>query len=677
MKTKHTFFRLLLVIICLIGVISTQSIAQTINVTFRLNTATNLDTIRADDFVQIRGQVTGSITPSITWDENSGIVMNNIGGDYWETTVQMATGSSINYKFWTGQNATTPTFFNTGWEGNLSSTGGGGNRHFIAGSNDTTLVMQYYNGISTERPQYWRPFVSKQDTVAVYFRVNVGGVIIDPATQVVDVRGGFPLGGEPSWITIKTLTRDASSVNGGSFWSGVAYVPVDSITAGVTEQLFKFVINPPDEWENVSNRSFVFSGTNDTTIYWYYFNDRAPSGPAVTADLLFRLKLDALEDAGLFDRALGDKVAVTGAKGWPPATFDFDTEPTMLKMTYNADLEEWNLLETFTRFPNEVIEYKYYIHWDTSRVDTTSPNYIPALDLTNGWEEPGVTGGGNRTYVYTDETTQLPEGDFGYEQQFFNSIPPDGLITNPIDLTFKINMTAATDVNSNPTNPLFRPGIDTAYIQFDGSFVPITQGFPMYGETNRILLEDTNGDLVYTNTWSLNPPTFYQLCYHVVYTSESGDIENGGGVQRGRRYYQYIQPTSINPVVWPTAYELNELAWMNDSLTVEDPPQLVLGVDDDNTVPVNFSVSQNYPNPFNPSTHIKYSIPHHSFVQIRVYDITGSLVKTLFNAEQNAGKYEVVWNGVDGAGNKVATGIYFMQFRAGDYSNTIKMMLLK
>lgn len=73
-------------------------------------------------------------------------------------------------------------------------------------------------------------------------------------------------------------------------------------------------------------------------------------------------------------------------------------------------------------------------------------------------------------------------------------------------------MTPATDVNSNPTNPLFRPGIDTAYIQFDGSFVPVTQGLPMYGETNRILLEDTDGDLVYTNTWSLNPPTFYQLC---------------------------------------------------------------------------------------------------------------------------------------------------------------------
>ncbi len=116
---------------------------------------------------------------------------------------------------------------------------------------------------------------------------------------------------------------------------------------------------------------------------------------------------------------------------------------------------------------------------------------------------------------------------------------------------------------------------------------------------------------------------------------------------------------------------------MNDSLTVEDPPQLIVGVDDDEQIPINFTVSQNYPNPFNPSTSIKYSIPNHSLVQIRVYDITGSLVKTLYNAEQNAGKYEVLWNSKDNEGNQVATGIYFMQFRAGDYSNTIKMMLLK
>ena len=110
-------------------------------------------------------------------------------------------------------------------------------------------------------------------------------------------------------------------------------------------------------------------------------------------------------------------------------------------MAYNSALEEWNKVEFFTRFPGEIIPYKYYIAWDTTRVDTTSPNYIPGLDLTNGWEEPGVTGGADRSYTYTDETSQNPSGDFGYPQQFFNSIPPEGVINTPISVTFKIDMT--------------------------------------------------------------------------------------------------------------------------------------------------------------------------------------------------------------------------------------------
>lgn len=679
MKTKLTSFFLLLVVTCLISAITNQSIAQTINVTVRLNTSTNPDTLDAGDFVQIRGQSTGTVTPAVTWDAASGIIMTNVGGDYWETTFQITAGATLNYKFWTGFNSTTGTSFNSGWEGNLN--GGGGNRLLVAGSNDTTLVLQYYNGASPEKAQYWRPFTSKTDSIAVYFRVNMGGVVFDPATQLVDVRGGLPLG-TTSWAPkIITLSREVNSVNGGSFWSGVAYVAIDSVTLGTTQQQFKFVIQP-DNWEGdppggPGNRSFTFTATNDTTIHWYYFNDKAPSGPAVTADVLFRLKLNALEDAGLFNRSLGDKVAVTGAKGWPPGTFTFDTEPAMLKMTYNASLEEWNLVESFTRFPSEVIEYKYYIAWDTSRVDTLSPNYIPGLDLTNGWEEPGVTGGGNRTYVYTDQTQQFPVGDFGYEQQFFNSIPPEGVVANPISVTFNINMIPATDINSNATNPLFRPGIDSVFIQFDGSFVPVTQGLPMYGAANRVELLDTDGNGIYSVSWDLTPPTFYQLCYHVVYTSTSGNIENGGGTIKGRRYYQYIHPASTGPVVWPASFELPEIAWMNDSLTVEDPPNLVTSVDGGEILPDQYSISQNYPNPFNPTTRIQYYNPVRSFVKLQVYDIRGSLVKILSNKEEESGIHIISWNGTDNFGKNVASGIYFVRINAGSYINTIKMMLLK
>ncbi len=682
MRTKLTSIFLFLFLVFWISGIPNQIKAQ-VNITMRVNTSTCLDTLRPGDIVQVRGESTGSTT--LTWDNTSGVIATNIGGDYWEATFQANPGDVIRFKFWTGFNLDPEdgTAHWDGWEGPFN-TGAtyDNNRFIIVGNNDTTLALQYYNGWESSVDQYWRPFQSQQDMVAVYFRVNMGGVIFDPATQLVDVRGGLPLGGAPDWITIETLSQEVNSVNSGSFQSGVAYIPKDSIIAGTTEQQFKFVIQP-DNWEGdpPGNRSFTFSGTNDTTIHWYYFNDRAPSGMDPTsAHILFRLKLDALQLAGLFDPSLGDKVAITGVKGWPPTGFDFDTEPTMIKMIYIPSLQEWNKVESFTQFQGEVLPYKYYIDWDTSRVDTTdgNPNYIPGLMLTDGWEEPGVTGGADRNYTYTDQSQQYPVGDFGYPQQFFNSIPPEGVITTPITVTFKIDMTPATDINENPTNPLFRPGIDTVYVQFDGCMTPITQGLSMYGTDNRILLEDPDQDLVYTGSWDLNPPTFYQFCYRIVYTSPSGEITNGSGSAiRGRRYYQYVHPTSIEPTTWPASYELTELPWMLDSLTIEDPPNLITSVDNNVIVPGQYSISQNYPNPFNPITTIQYNIPMRSNVKLQVYDITGRLVKVLSDMEQEAGLHIVSWNAHDNSGNSVASGIYFLRITAGSYVNTVKMMLLK
>src|SRR5574341_1717105 len=92
-------------------------LAQTINVTMRLNTATNRDTLRANHVVQIRGEATGTVVPAITWGTDTGIILQTKGGDYWETTFQIQAGATLRYKFWTGFNSTQGTFFWDGWEG--------------------------------------------------------------------------------------------------------------------------------------------------------------------------------------------------------------------------------------------------------------------------------------------------------------------------------------------------------------------------------------------------------------------------------------------------------------------------------------------------------------------------------------------------------------------------------
>lgn len=665
-------------ILAVLLMFTAQAFAQTVKVKMVVNTSTCLDTLRPNHMVLVCGETKlGGVVPNITWDNKTGIKAKNIGGDYWEAEFQAKPGDEIRYKFVTYFNLSTPTFHWAGWEGPINAgVPSGDNRLLIVGNKDTTLALQYYNGWENKVAQYWRPFENKPDSIAVYFRVNMGGVDFNPASQKVDVRGGAPMGTDNPWITIKTLSRETNSVNGGSFWSGVAYVAKSAVTAGTTQQQFKFVIQP-ETWESVSNRTFTFTGLSDTTITWYYFNNRPPSGPKVDANLLFRVKLDALEKAGLFNEALGDRIAVTGIKGWPPSGFVFETEPSMLKLTYNSDLEEWNLLEPFSKYPLEELEYKYYIAWDTSRVSPANENFIPGLFLTDGWEEPGVTGGGNRKYIYSSAPEQYLPGDFGYEQQFFNSIPPNGVIETPIAITFKVNMAPAADAAANPTNPVFRPGVDSVFVQFDGSFVPVTQGLTMYGTDNRLELLDPEGDLVYTGTWNLEPPTFYQLCYRITYTNAPGaSITNGGGVLYGRRYYQYIHPSAVGQdgtVSWPATFDFPQVDWKASDLTVENPPDLLTSVEEDKLAPESYVLYQNYPNPFNPSTMIKFNMPHAGRVTLQVFDVLGEKVATLADGYKPAGTHSVSWN----AGSNLTSGIYFLRMEAGAFIQVNKMMLIK
>jgi len=90
-----------------------------------------------------------------------------------------------------------------------------------------------------------------------------------------------------------------------------------------------------------------------------------------------------------------------------------------------------------------------------------------------------------------------------------------------------------------------------------------------------------------------------------------------------------------------------------------------------------YSLWQNYPNPFNSVTTISYSLPEVSHVKLIVFDIRGQEVIVLQNTKKISGRYEVQWNGLNTAGNPVATGIYLCRLISNDYGQTIKMLYLK
>ena len=91
---------------------------------------------------------------------------------------------------------------------------------------------------------------------------------------------------------------------------------------------------------------------------------------------------------------------------------------------------------------------------------------------------------------------------------------------------------------------------------------------------------------------------------------------------------------------------------------------------------------QNYPNPFNPETWLPYQLAADALVDIQIYDMRGQLVRRLDLGHQSAGYYDsrhraAHWDGQNETGEFVSSGLYFYQLRAGDYTATRRMVILK
>jgi len=90
-----------------------------------------------------------------------------------------------------------------------------------------------------------------------------------------------------------------------------------------------------------------------------------------------------------------------------------------------------------------------------------------------------------------------------------------------------------------------------------------------------------------------------------------------------------------------------------------------------------FNLSQNYPNPFNRNTIIDYHLTKRCFISLKIFDLSGRLVRTLVEAEQPPGTYRVNWDGRDARGRKLSSGVYFYRLKVAGLSRIRKMVLLR
>ena len=136
----------------------------------------------------------------------------------------------------------------------------------------------------------------------------------------------------------------------------------------------------------------------------------------------------------------------------------------------------------------------------------------------------------------------------------------------------------------------------------------------------------------------------------------------GHGNSNSQKNYSF---TDSSPLAGKIQYQLKQI-------DIDGKYKYSNTVEVDIAAPANFSLAPNFPNPFNPSTKISYSLPVDGFVTLKVYDVLGREISSLVNENEKAGRYEVSFDG-----SRLASGVYFCKMSSGNYSNIIKMLILK
>lgn len=686
--------------------ISNTSFAQTQKVTFKINSALYPDTLRPNHVVQLRGGINGGTagatsTPAIAWDATSAIATND-GGDYWTLTLDITAGAEIGFKFWAGLTTTTPltnkgpNYAEEGWEA-------GANRTLTVPAKDTTIWIWMGNTANVNPIAH-----EKLDTVAVHFRVNMGARVqaglVTPGETPVEVRGGeLPLtwGGD----TGVKLDLEPYRVGDNYMYSAVAYFPKKSPAATAFYKFFGQDWESDAVGENGSgNRNFVVS--SDTTLHWKFFNNEVPSSaPIITANATFKLNAGYLQLLSLFDEGKGDIVTIRGGGvfgGWA-ATSDAANQ-----LTFDDANLYYKTTKEFVGPAGGTTAYKFYISYDASRLDPTSPNYIQAYFNDQGgfgYEEPLSTFGGNRIYTQTSETER------DVELVNFNDVPVSAVILREgiIDVsdfatktssradfasvTFSVDMTNA--LNSDRTDKMVED--DSVFFSLESKLTGLTLGVTSIqrNDADRYLMTKGEGN-VYSYTLALDADaTINDFGFNFVYgkpkTADGNWVTSGNGTfDAGRRYYQYIQPFFVGeaeedpilglyyPTLWASENVLPTLQWTTGDAPGELQPDYKMRSEIDNKNEgsgrvAGFELLANYPNPFNPSTTLQFRTPAAGRVTLEVFNVLGQKVATLINNELvGAGLQSRTFDA-----SRLSSGVYIYRISAQGFTAQRKMMLVK
>jgi hypothetical protein len=260
---------------------------------------------------------------------------------------------------------------------------------------------------------------------------------------------------------------------------------------------------------------------------------------------------------------------------------------------------------------------------------------------------------------------------------------PDGII-NVLDLAVLQNIVltgsypSGNPVNKSVGSPLMvnnlnklTPGMDaklTFYLYKTGITVGIESAKKIKGV--QIELNGVNSLIPSSTQISsvFNTANYYQssgLLRTLTYDGSSVAIDAG----------EYTVANLQFGLSNPKDIEISKIIVVDENNSKMSKVEVELKYED--MIPLDYSLSQNFPNPFNPNTQVEFSIPIDGFVTIKVYDLLGQEIASLFAGNTQAGKYTINWDGKDNNGNAVSSGNYLYRMTAGDFVQSKKMTFLK
>jgi len=239
-------------------------------------------------------------------------------------------------------------------------------------------------------------------------------------------------------------------------------------------------------------------------------------------------------------------------------------------------------------------------------------------------------------------------------------------ISSPVFVTLRL---VATDASGNTLD--YRA--DPAFHVGPYSDRPPVASKPLYpGNGDTLSLYTQAQKIVFHWAKSHDPDSWDSISYHV----------RAMGPGLGRGLNEPTKDTSMTFFIMSYLVPDTTYYWWVESsdgqITVSSDTahfrtsDTLLAVQGESDIPKEYALYQNYPNPFNPTTTIRYDVPKESHVVLKVYNVLGQEVVTLKDAEQRAGRYEVLLDG-----KNLASGIYFYRLQAGSFVESKKLLLIR